>query len=54
MAWYGDPKGHALAGQKGGKMQGKKNNPGNFANDKAKASRAGRIGGKAGGKNVHK
>lgn len=28
-----------------GKMQGKENNPGNFANDKEKASEAGRRGG---------
>lgn len=30
---------------KGGKSQGKQNNPGNFANDKKKASEAGREGG---------
>lgn len=30
---------------KGGKSQGKDNNPGNFANDREKASAAGRIGG---------
>ncbi|MEK7068718.1 MAG: general stress protein [Patescibacteria group bacterium] len=30
---------------KGGKSQGKENNPGNFANDKEKAAAAGRIGG---------
>lgn len=30
---------------KGGKSQGKENNPGNFANDREKASAAGRIGG---------
>jgi general stress protein YciG len=28
-----------------GKMQGKENNPGNFANDREKASRAGKEGG---------
>lgn len=52
MAWKGNPRGHAIAGSKGGKAQGKKNNPGNFANDKAKASRAGKIGGKKGGKHL--
>jgi general stress protein YciG len=31
---------------KGGQSQGKENNPGNFANDKQKASEAGREGGK--------
>jgi hypothetical protein len=45
MAWYGDSKGHADAGRKGGKAQGKKNNPGNFANDRDKAKRAGKKGG---------
>lgn len=30
---------------KGGKSQGKENNPGNFANDKQKASEAGHKGG---------
>lgn len=29
----------------GGKSQGAQNNPGNFANDRAKAKRAGRKGG---------
>lgn len=47
MAWFGDPKGHAKAGRKGGKAQGKKNNPGNFANDREKAKRAGAKGGGA-------
>lgn len=51
MAWYGDSKGHASAGRKGGKAQGKRNNPGNFANDREKAKRAGRKGGSAGGNN---
>ena len=31
---------------KGGKSQGAGNNPGNFANDRAKASKAGRKGGR--------
>jgi len=48
MAWYGDSKGHAEAGRKGGKAQGKRNNPGNFANDRDKAKRAGQKGGSAG------
>jgi general stress protein YciG len=30
---------------KGGKSQGRENNPGNFANDREKARQAGRIGG---------
>ncbi|MCC7500381.1 hypothetical protein IT396_01055 [Candidatus Nomurabacteria bacterium] len=39
---------------KGGKSQGKENNPGNFANDREKAAAAGRIGGqnsRGGGRN---
>lgn len=32
--------------RKGGQSQGKSTNPGNFANDREKASRAGREGGK--------
>ncbi|MBX4187134.1 MAG: hypothetical protein KW802_02670 [Candidatus Doudnabacteria bacterium] len=51
MAWYGNSKGHAEAGRKGGKAQGKKNNPGNFANDREKAKRAGQKGGSASGGN---
>lgn len=47
MAWYGDSKAHAAAGRLGGKAQGKRNNPGNFANDREKAKRAGRKGGSA-------
>ncbi|OGE88915.1 MAG: hypothetical protein A3J07_04360 [Candidatus Doudnabacteria bacterium RIFCSPLOWO2_02_FULL_49_13] len=47
MAWYGDSKGHAEAGRKGGKAQGQRNNPGNFANDREKAKRAGQKGGSA-------
>lgn len=39
-----DKKQRAIA-SKGGKSQGKENNPGNFANDREKASRAGREGG---------
>lgn len=31
--------------RKGGMSQGKQNNPGNFANDREKASRAGKKGG---------
>lgn len=45
MSWFGDSKGHAKAGRKGGKKQGKHSNPGNFANDREKAKRAGSIGG---------
>ena len=33
------------AGRKGGRSQGKENNPGNFANNPQKASEAGRKGG---------
>jgi uncharacterized protein len=36
---------------KGGKSQGKENNPGNFANDRKKASEAGKKGGEARGTN---
>lgn len=50
MAWFGDSKGHSRAGKIGGKAQGKKTNPGNFANDRAKASRAGKKGGSFYGK----
>lgn len=32
------------AGRRGGQSQGKENNPGNFANDREKASRAGKKG----------
>lgn len=35
--------------RKGGESQGRQNNPGNFANDRAKASQAGRKGGEARG-----
>ena len=49
------------AGRKGGQSQGKENNPGNFANDRDKARRAGEAGAKAepheakveGGKHSH-
>jgi general stress protein YciG len=37
------------AGRMGGQSQGKENNPGNFANDREKASEAG----KKGGQNSH-
>ena len=37
---------------KGGRSQGKANNPGNFANDPARAAAAGRKGGKARGERV--
>lgn len=43
--WFGDSKRHAEAGRLGGKAQGKKKNPGNFANDREKAKRAGQKGG---------
>ncbi len=33
------------AGRVAGSSQGKENNPGNFANDRKKASRAGKVGG---------
>ena len=49
MAWFGDSEGHARAGRKGGKAQGKRSNPGNFANDREKARRAGKKGGSASG-----
>lgn len=50
--WYGNSAGHARAGRLGGKAQGRKNNPGNFANDRKKAARAGKIGGSAKRKRV--
>lgn len=43
--WFGDSKRHADAGRLGGKAQGKRKNPGNFANDREKAKRAGHKGG---------
>ncbi len=36
---------------KGGQSQGRENNPANFANDRQKASEAGRKGGQARGQN---
>lgn len=50
------------AGRRGGKAQGKENNPGNFANDREKASKAGKAGAEAqpreakveGGKHSHR
>lgn len=38
------------AGRKGGEARGKKDNPGNFANDPEKAREASRQGGEAGGR----
>lgn len=40
-----DPEKQREIASMGGKSQGKENNPGNFANDREKASRAGREGG---------
>lgn len=40
-----DPEKQRAIASKGGKSQGKENNPGNFANDRAKAIQAGRKGG---------
>jgi general stress protein YciG len=40
-----DPDQQREIASKGGKSQGKQNNPGNFANDPQKASEAGRKGG---------
>jgi len=40
-----DPEKQRAIASKGGKSQGKDNNPGNFANDREKASEAGRKGG---------
>jgi general stress protein YciG len=42
MTWHGDSKGHAIAGRKGGKAQGKKSNPANFARNKRAAVEAGK------------
>lgn len=36
---------YSRIGRKGGQSQGRRNNPGNFANDRAKARRAGKKGG---------
>ena len=40
-----DPEKQREIASKGGKSQGKENNPGNFANDPEKAREAGRKGG---------
>lgn len=45
-AWFGDSKAHAIAGAKGGKMQGWKTNPSNWRNNRKGASKAGKVGGK--------
>lgn len=37
---------------KGGKSQGKQNNPGNFANDRERASKAGKRGGESSTRSV--
>lgn len=49
MAWFGDKDGHAKAGRKGGQASRKnwRDNPGNFANNKDLARRAGAKGGSA-------
>jgi general stress protein YciG len=44
------PEFYSEIGKKGGHSQGKENNPGNFANDREKASEAGRKGGQNQGK----
>lgn len=46
FAAMSDEKRRAIA-SKGGHSQGKQNNPGNFANDRRRASEAGRKGGRA-------
>ena len=43
-----DPEKQRQIASKGGKSQGARNNPGNFANDRQKASQAGRKGGRNG------
>ncbi len=45
MAWFGNSEAHARAGRLGGKAQGKRNNPSNWANDREGAARAGKKGG---------
>ncbi|MES2203552.1 MAG: general stress protein [Patescibacteria group bacterium] len=40
-----DPEKQREIASKGGRSQGKENNPGNFANDREKAAAAGRVGG---------
>jgi len=42
-----DPEQQRRIASKGGRSQGKENNPGNFANDPARASEAGRKGGQS-------
>jgi general stress protein YciG len=42
-----DPDQRREIASKGGRSQGRHNNPGNFANDPGKASRAGKAGGEA-------
>lgn len=42
---FGNEEQHREAGRIGGRNQGAENNPGNFANDRDKARRAGRKGG---------
>lgn len=44
-----DPEQQREIASKGGKSQGKENNPGNFANDPQRASEAGREGGRSRG-----
>lgn len=50
FAAMNEDKQHDIA-SKGGKAQGKENNPGNFANDKKKASEAGKRGGESSHRN---
>lgn len=45
-----DPEEQREIARKGGRSQGKQNNPGNFANDPQKASIAGKKGGKSRGR----
>ena len=40
-----DPQRQREIASKGGRSQGRANNPGNFANDREKAAAAGRVGG---------
>jgi general stress protein YciG len=42
-----DPERQRAIAAKGGRSQGRANNPGNFANNPERAARAGRKGGKA-------
>lgn len=47
-----DPQKQRIIARLGGQSQGQENNPGNFANDPEKASRAGQKGGRSRNRNA--